>query len=40
MSPVDGVTGPTVMEEDPLEEVLDIANYTEEQGQLKFAGIL
>ena len=36
----DGATSLTVMEDNPLEEVLDIANYAEEQGQLKFIGVL
>ena len=31
---------PTVMEDNPLEEVLDIANYTKKQSQLKFMGVL
>ena len=36
----DGATSLTVMEDNPLEEVLDIANYAKEQGQLKFMGVL
>lgn len=36
----DGAASPTVVEDNPLEEVLDIANYAEEQGHLEFAGVL
>ena len=39
MNQEDGVTSPTVVEDDPL-EVLDIANYTEEQGHLEFTRVL
>ena len=31
---------PTVVEDDPLEEVLDITNFIEEQGQVKFTRVL
>lgn len=34
------MTSPTVVDDDPLEELLDIANYAEEQGQLKFTRVL
>ena len=40
MNQEDGVTSPTVVEDDPLEEVLDIANYTEEQVHLEFTRVL
>ena len=30
----------TVVEDDPLEEVLDITNFIEEQGQVKFTRVL
>ena len=31
---------PTVVEDGPLEEVLDITNFIEEQGQVKFTRVL
>ena len=34
------MTSLTVVEDNPLEEALDIANFTEEQRQLKFARVL
>ena len=36
----DGARSPTVVEDNPLEEALDIANFAEEQGQVKFTRVL
>ena len=40
VSQEDGATSLTVVEDNPLEEVLDITNLAEEQGQIEFIRVL